>query len=122
MGKKIVIILAAILGTAGVLGMMNPPAEEQQPIVSVSPSAAQVQSETFTYEGREGVDALTILKEKTAVEQSSSGLVSSINGRKAEESKQEFWAFYVNGKMAEVGPAEYMTKDGDKVEWKIETY
>lgn len=76
----------------------------------------------FSYTGREGVDALTLLKEETTVEQNDSGLVTSINDRKADEKKREFWSFYVNGKMAPVGPAEYITKDTDSIEWKIETY
>ena len=121
MGKKIIIILAIILGVAGILGMMNP-VNEQETTVQVTPSVSQAQSESVTYEGKEGVDALTILKEKNAVDQSSSGLVTTINGRKAEESKREYWAFYVNGQMASVGPAEYKTKSGEKIEWKIERY
>ena len=40
----------------------------------------------------------------------------------AEESKKEYWAFYINGKMANVGAADYQTKEGDKIEWKIEKY
>lgn len=78
--------------------------------------------DTFSYKGEAGKDALTILKAKTSVKQNSSGLVVLMNGRKADDKKHEFWAFYVNGKMAEVGPADYKTKDGDVIEWKIETY
>jgi len=48
--------------------------------------------------------------------------VVSINGRKADAQKHEYWAFYVNGKLSDVGPADYKTKDGDVVEWKIEKY
>ena len=80
------------------------------------------QNNSFSYKGEDGKDALAILKEKTTVEQSSSGLVISINNRKADEGKKEFWAFYVNGKMAEVGPADYITKKGDLIEWKIQKY
>lgn len=79
-------------------------------------------NDSFTYSGVEGQNALEILQSKTSVEQNSSGLVVSINGRKADDKKHEFWAFYVNAKMAEVGPAEYVMKDGDKIEWKIEKY
>lgn len=77
---------------------------------------------TFSYPGVAGKDALTLLKEKTTVEQDSSGLVSSINMRKADSTQHEYWAFYVNGKMASVGPASYVTKSSDKIEWKIEKY
>lgn len=78
--------------------------------------------ETISYKGKEGIDALTRLKEQATVEQEASGLVVSINGRKAESEKREYWAFYVNGELAPVGPAQYVTKNGDKIEWKIESY
>jgi len=91
------------------------PALENKPPVAI-------QNNSFSYKGEDGKDALAILKEKTTVEQSSSGLVISINGRKAEEDKREFWAFLVNGKMAEVGPADYQTKKEDLIEWKIQNY
>jgi hypothetical protein len=76
----------------------------------------------FKYDGKEGIDALTLLKEKTAVEQDKSGMVVSINGRKTETEKREFWGFYVNGEMAQVGSADFKTKDTDVINWKIENY
>ena len=91
------------------------PASENKPPVAI-------QNNSFSYKGEEGKNALEILKQKTSIEQSSSGLVTSINGRKADDGKKEFWAFYVNGKMAEVGPADYQTKAGDLIEWKIQKY
>lgn len=91
------------------------PASENKP-----PAAAQ--NNTFSYKGEEGKDALSILKEKTKVEQSASGLVVLINNRKADDGKKEFWSFFVNGKMAEVGPADYQTKGGELIEWKIQKY
>lgn len=74
------------------------------------------------FSGKTGFTELELLKKVVPVEQDHSRLVVSINGRKVDTKKHEFWAFYVNGKMASVGPAEYVTKDGDKIEWKIEKY
>ncbi|MFZ2026435.1 MAG: DUF4430 domain-containing protein [Microgenomates group bacterium] len=48
--------------------------------------------------------------------------VTAIDGREALADKQEFWAFYVNGKQAEVGAGTYIIKNNDTIEWKIETY
>jgi len=76
----------------------------------------------FKYDGKEGIDALTLLKEKTEVEQDGTGMVVSINGRKADNEKREFWSFYVNGVQASVGSADYKTKDNDIIDWKIENY
>jgi len=48
--------------------------------------------------------------------------ITSIDGRTASDEKREFWAFYVNGKQAEVGAGTYVVKNNDTIEWKIETY
>ncbi len=45
--------------------------------------------------------------------------VTSINGIK-EDSGKNFWAFYVNGKQANLGASDYKLKSGDKVVWKLE--
>ena len=75
-----------------------------------------------SYQGRAGKNALFLLQEKATIEQATSGLVTAINSRKADASAHEYWAFYVNGKLGQVGPADYQTKEGDKIEWKIEKY
>lgn len=74
------------------------------------------------YKGKTGKTALELLKEQAPVEEASSGLVVAINGRKADNTQSEYWGFYVNGKLASVGPFEYKTNDGDIIEWKIEKY
>lgn len=74
------------------------------------------------YSGVTGKTALDLLDARAAVVQAASGLVISINGRKADNKEHEYWAFYINGKIAQTGPADYITKDGDKIEWKIEKY
>jgi len=48
--------------------------------------------------------------------------ITAIDGRVASEEKREFWAFYINGKQAEVGAGTYVIKNNDTIEWKIETY
>ena len=87
-----------------------------------TPATLQQQASYFSYSGKNGQNALTLLKENAAVTQDNSGLVVSINNRKADNTKHEYWAFYVNGKLANVGPADYITGNNDKVEWKIEKY
>lgn len=119
----IVLVLVTNIGLGSYLSSKDQ-AKNSNNTNNVVPTKEQVKStkDSFTYNGVEGKNALEILESKTTVEQNNSGLVVSINGRKADDTKREFWAFYVNGKMAEVGPAEYVTNDGDQIEWKIETY
>ena len=89
------------------------------PIVSptVNPSI-----DNFKYQGKDGVDALTLLKQNTVVKQDSTGMVVSISGRQADNSQREFWSFYINGESAQVGSASYITKNNDIISWKIEKY
>ena len=72
-----------------------------------------------------GKTALDLTKEKASVKIKGEGVnayLTEINNQEALNSKKEYWAFYVNGKMAEVGAGSYQLKDGDKIEWKIEKY
>ncbi|HVZ58814.1 MAG TPA: DUF4430 domain-containing protein [Patescibacteria group bacterium] len=90
---------------------------------SPTPAVKQASAhDSLTYSGEEGVDALTLLKQHATIEQDRSGLVDSINGRKADASKKEYWSFFVNNKMAQVGPADYVTHKGDMIMWKIQIY
>ena len=69
--------------------------------------------------------ALDFTKEKAKVTtkgEGSSAYVVKINSKLAEDSKKEFFAFYINDKMAEVGAGSYKLRQGDKIEWKIEKY
>lgn len=79
-----------------------------------------ISNEEVRYQGHAGTDALTLLKEgREVVEQN--GFVTAINGKEA-NLDHEFWAFYVNGEQAQVGAAEYVTKDTDEIIWKLEQY
>ncbi len=73
----------------------------------------------------EGKTALELLQETAEIEtdgKNENAFVISINGRKADNSKKEFWAFYVNGKQAETGAGSYIIKSNDAIVWKIENF
>ncbi len=123
LNKKIIAL--GVLGVAVVASLtfflQNKPTIK--PVISPTISLQQqVQAESFTYKGESGKDALSLLKQKTTINQDKSGLVISINGRKADNDKHEYWAFYVNGKSASIGPADYQTQDADAIQWKIDKY
>lgn len=69
--------------------------------------------------------ALDLLKSYNTVAMKGEGInayVTTIDTHKADDSRNEFWAFYVNGKQASVGAGSYILRAGDKIEWKIEKY
>ena len=126
MNKKVLIIFisfATILGGFFVVQAKLSSRSIFAPTLPLNPSLPTITLErNLTYKGVEGKNALTLLKEKATIEQDASGLVVSINGRKADLGGREYWAFYVNSQMAPVGPADYKTKNEDNIEWKIEKY
>lgn len=128
MEKEIInkkVIALGVLGVAVVasLTFFLPNKPTTAPVILPTVSLQQeAQASGVTYKGEAGKDALTILKEKATVEQDRAGLVTAINKRIADNGKREYWAFYVNGKSASVGPADYQTQNTDTIEWKIEKY
>ena len=79
-------------------------------------------NKNVTYSGVEGKTALALLQQKATVvtKDSSYGpYVDSVNGVQG-GTDGTYWAFYVNGTLAQVGADAYTTKAGDKIEWKFE--
>lgn len=79
------------------------------------------QSSAIAYQGRQGASALQLLKEKYRVETQSyptGEFVKSINGVTPDAT--HFWALYVDGKQATVGASQYITKNGENIEWKLD--
>jgi hypothetical protein len=117
--QQVLLVLVLILTAGYVMNLqrasvkLNNNSENKEKLVS---------GEVFEYKGEEGKDALTLLKEKTEIELDKVGMVVSIDGKKADLEKREFWGFYVNGEMAQVGAADYRSKDTDIIDWRIENY
>ena len=126
MKNKLGISAVIIIIVAGVWYAIDQSRQVNIPDNNINQESAEVQSpaETvFSYEGREGVDAMTLLKEKYAVETEEFGeglgeFVTKIEGQGY--LANEFWGFFVNGETANVGASNYITIDGDIIEWKIE--
>ncbi len=81
----------------------------------------QEQTTEISYKGVDGKNALELLDASYEIETQKfdfGQMVLSINGRKA--GSDEFWAFYVNGELAQVGAADYQTKSTDTISWKLE--
>src|SRR5262245_25763378 len=87
-----------------------------------APAATPAREErlVIAYEGEDGKTALELLKSRARVRTSSSQLgelVEEINGVSA--GKDWRLLYYVNGSMAKTGAGNYVTKKGDKIEWKL---
>ena len=76
-------------------------------------------------EVKEGSTALEATSQVADIETSGEGemaFVTSINGRKADEAKKEFWELLINGESSQVGAGSYKVKNGDKIEWRISRF
>lgn len=76
------------------------------------------------YIGKNALEATTnVLSGKVEMTGTSeNAFVTSINGRKADSKKHEFWELIVNGKSSDVGAGSYIIKNYDQIEWKINNY
>jgi len=121
MKKTAAIIVILILTVIGIY-VFHPIGNVSQNTTAVQPTTAVKETKitTISYRGQNGIDALTLLKNKATVEHDHSGLIVSINGNKP--TGHSYWAFYVNGKLASFGPEQYITKNSDTIQWKIEKY
>jgi hypothetical protein len=119
--KKIAAIIIVVLFLIIGIFVLYPTVNVTQNTQILPPTTvSQKIQKPITYKGENDVDALTLLKKQAAVGQDHSGLVVSINNVKP--TGHDYWAFYINGKLAPIGPAEYKTKNGDIIMWKIEKY
>jgi hypothetical protein len=87
---------------------------------TASPTQAQNERTVIAYEGEDGKTALEILKARARVRTSASQLgelVEEING--VNNGDGYYLIYYVNGVKPTVGAGNYMTKNGDKIEWKL---
>ncbi len=83
------------------------------------------QTNSVSYQGRDGIDVLTLLKENAKIETQDFGsdlgeYVLSINGKGSEDNY--FWTYYVNNVKADLSASKNITKNSDKIEWKYEKF
>ena len=74
----------------------------------------------IAYEGEEGKTALELLKSKARVRTSSTQMgemVDEIDGVRSDNGL--YLIYYINGAIANTGAGSYLTKTGDKIEWKL---
>lgn len=123
--KQLWITIGIVAGMIGFVALIQPKLTQNandQTISNHTPTPSSVSVKSISYKGQNGTDALSLLKTHHTVEQDKSGLVVRIDTYKASAAKREYWAFYINGKLAQVGPQAYKTLSTDVIAWKIVTY
>lgn len=130
--KKSLAILSVLAAVFGLSSCSSDPAPQASS--DPAPQATQTQDldalsanqTEFSYEGEDGKTALELLQEKAdevgVIGLGANSYVTSINGVGAQESKNEFWALYVDGTPAQTGSGSLVTKAGQTIEWSLETF
>lgn len=88
----------------------------------ISAGDKKIQKTIFVKPGSTALQTLSLSHKVAMKGENENAYITAIDGRGASDSGREFWAFYVNGKQAEVGAGSYKVKNNDTIEWRIETY
>ncbi len=129
----VVVSIAVIFGGGFYYINQNKP-ENTESNTSTTQEKTEITKVTINFDGQEksyevknaiGKTALEVTEEAVTIEKTGEGkdaFINSINGRVAEESKNEFWKLVINGKDSEVGAGSYTIVNGDTLVWEIDTY
>ena len=124
------VLLSAVLLTMG-CGVRDGDQNSDASRISVPADTSGASSickegESIKYSGQNERTVLDLLLEidsnARVVGSGANAYVVTICGREASNSDHEYWALYVNGEYAQTGAGSLMTKNGDEITWKIETY
>jgi hypothetical protein len=121
-------VFSAVVLAIGVttVVLLNKPAQpaptqaEAAPAQTQEVQAAQTESLQFTAVAGKTVLEQTETKARVETKGSDFGpFVESINGLKG-GTDSKYWSYYVNGELAQIGAADYVTEGGETIEWKFE--
>jgi hypothetical protein len=128
------LLVAGLLGACGGTTaepetMVSATLSQQSDAETAGPSAsasASAEADTLSYPGRTGATALELLLEADPsaeiTGEGANAFVTAINGRAADDSKNEFWSLSVDGEPAQVGAGSLETEDGQEITWTIDTF
>ena len=133
MNKKTVIVLVAIVAVLAVLLLgyflfVNGNENHDLKVISVVIEVDEKTTYSIKTEGAFAIDALNELKEKERSftfeydDGDFGAYITSINGRVADDSKHEYFAFYINGEYASFGISEQTISDKDEIKLVLETW
>jgi TolA-binding protein len=117
------LLLSIIIGLSLLSGCGQEPEVEKAISATVENQVVtiSVQEEQLEVAFVEDQTAMDVMKNNFELEETD-GFITSINGRKADESENEFWSFIVNGEPAQVGAGSYELNDGDEILFEIDTW
>lgn len=117
-----VFVIVTIIAVIGIIYALTRTANAPSSS-SDTQAVQQVGTSDVTYDGQDGRNALELLKVFHRVDTKDTSYgpqIIGIDGLTPDSS--HYWAFYVNGSLAQVGADKYVTHNNDKIEWKVEGF
>lgn len=118
--SKLTVAAVAVILAAGAAGAGVAIHDKNNGNVQIT-SNTQHQLTQISYNGQTGVNALVLLQKHATVQTkkySFGPFVKSIDGVNGNGPK--YWTFYVNDKEASTGASSYITKNTDRITWKLQ--
>ncbi len=120
LGGPVVLSLVVLGAGCSLMQTINVNGSAGNTNTAVNASANANISASITYSGQAGKNALELLTASHKVDTSAQGFVNAIDSIKPGD--HQYWAFYINGKLSDVGAKDYQTKTTDAIEWKLESF
>ena len=76
--------------------------------------------EILKEDGKIGKDGLEKYLKENHKAKFEDGMMTEPEGIKQDKEKNQYWMYYVNGEMAEVGIGDYVPKENDQIEFRFE--
>lgn len=119
----IVILFAILIVGGSLIGAHVGDNKTDDSVAGTSIMASPTVIKTIDYDGVDGKNALELLKvshQVAATDTTDGAFVTKIDD--TENTSDSFWMFYVNGQLAPMAADKYVTKNGEKIEWRFEQY
>lgn len=118
----IILMLIALGVASAIIIQLDEPRQPTTETSSVDMAEQPALAEVIRFTAEPGKSILEQLEHKAAIETKNSAYgvyVDAINGKRGGE-EGKYWAFYIDGEMAQIGADTYITEGGELIEWKFE--
>ncbi|TCD46709.1 DUF4430 domain-containing protein [Streptococcus sp. X16XC17] len=119
--KKISLILCSLV-TLLFLGACHNQSSDGEKMIPVAVTIeGNGKSRTQEFQVEEGDSVMDVMEDNYDIEEDG-GFITAIDGVSEDASKNLYWLYDINGKMAEVGAEEAVLKEGDKIAFRLEAF
>lgn len=119
--KKISLFFCSLLALLFLVACQNPSSDDEKMISVVVTIDADGKSQTQELQVEEGDSVMDVMEDHYDIEEDG-GLITAIDGVSQDTSKNLYWFYDINGEMAEVGAEKTIVKEGDTIEFRLETF